>query len=336
MKESRVEGLIQEADELTAIFVASGRTAKANLWKKIMKIDKLEVVAQIIAGQSPPSKFYNDQGIGLPFFQGKADFGELHPKVRLWCSSPKKVAEPGDILISVRAPVGPTNIADQTCCIGRGLSAIRAKHNLDNKFLIHYLRFIEPRLSGKGRGSTFSAITQSELRNLRIPLPPLAEQKRIAAILDKADALRAKRRHALATLDRLVQSVFLEMFGDPVTNPMGWETQSVESLIDNGPQNGLYRPSTDYGSGIPIIRIDSFYNGDIQDMNRLKRVRLDDQAIRKYSVSSNDVLINRVNSREYLGKSALVPLLSESTVFESNMMRFGVKKHLINPRYLVT
>ena len=82
-------------------------------------------IATITAGQSPPGHTYNENGIGLPFFQGKADFGEFHPITRKWCVAPKKIAEPGDILISVRAPVGPTNVAGERCCIGRGLASIR-------------------------------------------------------------------------------------------------------------------------------------------------------------------------------------------------------------------
>jgi type I restriction enzyme S subunit len=81
------------------------------------ELQELGSICEIIAGQSPPSSYYNQEGIGLPFFQGKADFGELHPTVRVWCSQPIKIAERGDILISVRAPVGPTNLADSRCCI---------------------------------------------------------------------------------------------------------------------------------------------------------------------------------------------------------------------------
>jgi type I restriction enzyme, S subunit len=86
----------------------------------------LSDIAFIQMGQSPDSSTYNEKGVGLPFFQGKAEFGKLFPTVRKWCSEPKKVAEAGDILLSVRAPVGPTNIAAERCCIGRGLTAIQA------------------------------------------------------------------------------------------------------------------------------------------------------------------------------------------------------------------
>ncbi len=101
----------------------------------------LDEICSIIMGQSPPSSAYNSKREGLPFFQGKAEFTELHPVAVKWCSESKKIAEANDVLLSVRAPVGTTNIADQKCCIGRGLAALRYVHCY--KFLFYYLRFIE-------------------------------------------------------------------------------------------------------------------------------------------------------------------------------------------------
>lgn len=169
-----------------------------------------------------------------------------------------------------------------------------------------------------------------------MPLPPLPEQRRIAAILDQADALRAKRREALAQLDSLAQSIFIEMFGDPVSNPKVWPRLTLNELMgENGPQNGLYKPSTDYGTGTPILRIDAFYDGVVTKLETLKRVRLSASELNLYGLQPEDVVINRVNSIEYLGKSALIPKLTEPTVFESNMMRFAVKREVVEPGYIV-
>jgi len=145
---------------------------------------RLGEAAHIEMGQSPDSKFYNDHGKGLPFFQGKADFGPLYPTARKWCSQPTKVAEAGDILLSVRAPVGPTNLANEQCCIGRGLSAIRATEPISQKYLLHFLRHIEPWLAEQGTGSTFAAISGSFLREIPILIAPSGEQRRIAKKLD--------------------------------------------------------------------------------------------------------------------------------------------------------
>lgn len=140
---------------------------------------------EITQGQSPPGSSYNAVGQGLPFYQGKTDFGELHPTARSWCSAPQKLAVAEDILISVRAPVGPTNIAAERCCIGRGLAALRARDDICQYYVLHWLRLSEPELGHKARGSTFASITGTQLAAHPLPLAPLTEQRRIVAEIEK-------------------------------------------------------------------------------------------------------------------------------------------------------
>jgi len=137
---------------------------------------KLKDCCTIIAGQSPESKYYNTEGIGIPFFQGKADFRELYPNIRVYCSQPTKIAEKDDILLSVRAPVGPTNLSPGKVCIGRGLTAIRPKEQIRLKYLLYYMRFFEVQLQHKGTGTTFKAITQDVIKNLEIVVPNIGVQ----------------------------------------------------------------------------------------------------------------------------------------------------------------
>lgn len=146
---------------------------------------KLAEVATLVAGQSPPSHTYNDQGEGLPFFQGKAEFGDLYPKARKWCSASTKIAEAGDILMSVRAPVGPTNITSERCGIGRGLAAIRAHPGVEQRWLLYWLRFAEQQIAAKGTGTTFAAITASVLAREVLPIAPSDEQRRIVARIEE-------------------------------------------------------------------------------------------------------------------------------------------------------
>ena len=131
-----------------------------------MVTKKIKDCCTVIAGQSPESKYYNTDGIGIPFFQGKADFGELYPTVRVYCSQSTKIAEKNDILLSVRAPVGATNLAPGRVCIGRGLTAIRPSSSLDLKYLLHYFRYFETHLQTRGTGTTFKAITQDIVKNI--------------------------------------------------------------------------------------------------------------------------------------------------------------------------
>lgn len=172
---------------------------------------KLPEVSTINMGQSPPGSSYNDGGKGIPFFQGKADFGQRHPKVRIWCTQPKKVAKPGDVLLSIRAPVGPTNVADRECIIGRGLAALTPLGGIPTEVFLYALRLLEPQLSLSGTGSTFTAINKSDIAKIEMALPPIAEQKRIVAkveqLIARVNAARERLAKVPAILKRFRQSV---------------------------------------------------------------------------------------------------------------------------------
>ena len=181
-------------------------------------------------GQSPESTTYNENGEGLPFFQGNADFGKIHPNVRVWCNAPKKIAHKNDILISVRAPIGALNVADSDCCIGRGLASLSVNNSVSVAEYIWYaLESKVDYLISMGTGSTFKAIGKNILFDLDIPLPPLETQRQIAANLDKVTHTIDLCNAILEKLDLLVKSRFVEMFGDPVENPLQWDTKSLDS-----------------------------------------------------------------------------------------------------------
>lgn len=146
---------------------------------------KLSEFCDIVMGQSPPSTSYNTSGDGLPFFQGKAEFGELYPQIQKYCNKPKKIAERNDTLLSVRAPVGPTNIAIQKSCIGRGLAAIRALNSVNYKYVFYLLRSKQIYLSGQGTGTTFRAITKDFLYDLDIAISPLPEQAQVISVIEQ-------------------------------------------------------------------------------------------------------------------------------------------------------
>jgi type I restriction enzyme M protein len=146
-------------------------------------IVKLGDVAEVISGQSPEGKFYNDSGEGLAFYQGKTEFGESYiGRPKKWTTQITKTAQAEDILMSVRAPVGPVNIASETICIGRGLAAIRAK-SASQKYLFHILKSIESTITGNG-GAVFDSISRTQIEEIEIPLPPLEVQEQIVAELD--------------------------------------------------------------------------------------------------------------------------------------------------------
>ena len=200
-------------------------------------------------GQSPDSKTYNTQGKGLPFYQGNADFGETHPITRVWCSTPVKVAEEGDILISVRAPIGAMNMAVERCCIGRGLAALTPIRNKCSKqFLYYALQSKVDSLIAQGTGSTFKAISKKVLEATRIPAYSTIEQEQIAETIGHVDNTIAARRKQLALLDQLVKSRFIELFGDPVRNSMGLPTEPMTTVcaIIDGDRGKNYPKQDDF------------------------------------------------------------------------------------------
>ena len=145
-------------------------------------------VSIIKMGQSPSSATYNKTGNGLPFLQGNAEFRFKYPSTSTYCSSPLKTASLGDILISVRAPVGDVNVANSEYCIGRGLTAIQPNQkSIDSSFLYYMLNHLRPSFERVSTGSTFKAIGKEQLHFQRIPFPPLLEQQKIAEILTTAD-----------------------------------------------------------------------------------------------------------------------------------------------------
>lgn len=220
---------------------------------------RLDEIAEIVMGQSPPGETYNDEGDGLPFFQGKADFGDQYPTLRKWCSAPTRVAELGDLLLSVRAPVGPTNVAREKSCIGRGLAAIRVNPAYaEQDYLRFFFKYVEPMLSLQGQGSTFTAIKRNEVVGIEVPLPPFSEQRRIVEILDQADHLRRLRTEAEAKANRILPALFIKMFGDPATNPMGWPKRSISELATVITGNTPSRKKQEYfGDYIEWVKSDN-------------------------------------------------------------------------------
>lgn len=232
--------------------------------KNMPVVYKLKDCCQIIAGQSPESKYYNTNGEGLPFFQGKADFGALYPKVRMYCSQPTKIAEKDDILLSVRAPVGPTNLSPGKVCIGRGLAAIRPGKEVCLKYLLYFFRYYEAQLQRSGTGTTFKAITQNVVKNIEVPVPSIEEQERIVSkieeLFSKLDASVAELQTANEKLKVYRQAVLKEAF----------DTCDVYTKISNVCQHvtdGDHMPPPKADSGIPFIMISNIEKGNINWKN---------------------------------------------------------------------
>ncbi len=183
----------------------------------------LDGIAEVVMGQSPDGKTYNQEGKGLPFMQGSAEFGEHNPVPEKWCSDPKKIAEPGDLLLSVRAPVGDTNFADQRIAVGRGLSIIRANKESLTEFirLVIQLNVVEL-LASSGSGM-FASITGKNLKEFKVNLPPLPEQKRIVEIVNTIDEVISQTELKTSKAQNLRSGLLSDLLSGEHESPVTYD-----------------------------------------------------------------------------------------------------------------
>lgn len=226
----------------------------------------LKDVGNITMGQSPKSETYNTIGEGLPFFQGKADFGILHPKKRIWCTASKKEAHKNDLLISVRAPVGALNIALDECSIGRGLAAISINANNDTKYIYYNLCYLKPQLQQQSTGSTFDAINKAKLEKLVIKKRSLSEQVKIRRILDSLSEQIQIKLELLNHYDMLIKSRFVDLFGDIIVNSKTWPVVKLKDIASY--RIGLtYKPEDICMDGVPVFRSGNIQNSALVEEN---------------------------------------------------------------------
>ncbi len=268
-----------------------------------MQIKKLKDCCTIVAGQSPESKYYNTDGIGLPFFQGKADFGELYPTIRVYCSQPTKIAEKDDILLSVRAPVGPTNLAPCRVCIGRGLTAIRPSEALLTRYVLLFFRYFEAQLASKGTGTTFKAITQDIVKNLEIPILAIPEQERIVgrieelfSQLDAGVETLKKTKAQLAVYRQAVYSAAYNGIND--MKPITTFFEVTGGLTKNSGRNK-------YPIKVPYLRVANVYYNSL-DLSEIKEIGVRETEIERTSLQKNDLLFVEGNgSKSQIGRVAI-------------------------------
>jgi len=218
--------------------------------------DELSKYVNVNMGQSPPSKFYNSKKEGMKFLQGITTFGTKYPTFDTWTTKVTKVSKKGDVLYSVRAPVGEVNIVTEEICIGRGLAALRMK-NGTNEFLYYLLKNFQKYIENFASGSVFSAISGKELKLVKLPFPPLPEQRAIAKILSDLDSKIEVLQKQNKTLEKIGQEIFKHWFvdfefpneegkpykssgGEMVYNeelgkeiPKGWRVGKLGEIIEN-------------------------------------------------------------------------------------------------------
>lgn len=269
-------------------------------------------VCDILMGQAPPGSSYNTDGHGLPLVAGAGDFGPNTPAPTKYTTEPTQIAEPDDIILCIRATIGDLNWADRRLCLGRGVAGLRPNPNhLDRGYLWHWFEVGRRALAKEGRGSTFKQVSREAISKLQLRLPPLAEQRRIAAILDKADAIRRKRREAVALTEQLLQSAFAHTVG--MLNPQrhSWPETALASLaasregsIRSGPFGSDLKHSEFVDDGIVVLGIDNAVQNRFAWGERRFITVSKYQDLKRYKVYPGDVIVTIMGTT---GRSAVVP-----------------------------
>ena len=295
---------------------------------------RLGDICTVNMGQSPDSATYNEVGRGLPFFQGNADFGRLHPAVRVWCSEPTKIAHTGDILISVRAPIGAMNVADQDCCIGRGLAAIQVNENICNpQYLWYAIQSKVSDLNAKGTGSTFKAISKNTLTDTEILLVTLDAQKNIARILSNVENSILFRKEQLSKLDELIKARFVEMFGDMLLNSLDWPEKSLEGLADivSGITKGRKTTEAELIE-VPYMAVSNVKSGYI-DWTTVKTILATKQEIEQYRLMPDDILMTEGGDPDKVGRGAIIKNPLENSIHQNHIFRVRLDESELLPAY---
>ncbi len=261
----------------------------------------LTELASITMGQSPDSSSYNNESRGVPFFQGKTEFGDTFVSVNLYCDAPKKMAKSMDILMSVRAPVGSVNITPVDCCIGRGLAAISPISNVTNVwFLYHALRLMEKEIESMGVGSTFKAINKSNMNEIKVPLASMELQNQFADFVRQVDKSKLLFQQVVSKYDELVKSRFIEMFGNDTSN---YPEVTIYDMLSNVS-----------GGGTPSKSHPEYYGGDIPWVTS--------KDVKQFYIDDSEIHI----TEEGLNNSSAKMIPANSIIL---VVRSGILKHTL-------
>jgi type I restriction enzyme S subunit len=248
--------------------------------------------------------------------QKTLDESDLLSIPRSHVKSEDKILREGDLLVST---ANSWNLVGKCCwvpalgyaaTVGGFIAALRGdKSKVDLRYLYHWFNSPDTQVDARNCGRQTTNISNMDIGRcleLKIPLPPLFEQRRIAAILDKADALRAKRREAIAKLNQLLQSVFLEMFGDPVTNPRGWPEKLLSEVVNEGTivTYGIVQAGEEFPGGIPYIRTGDIVAGEIVEAGLRRTSPEIAEKFSRSRVETGDIVMS---IRATVGTTALVP-----------------------------
>ncbi len=301
-----------------------------DLWKKV----RLGEIADIVMGQSPESKYYNNTGQGLPFLQGNRTFGYKYPTFDTYCTNGKKFAKPNDVLLSVRAPVGDLNISKAHICIGRGLASLCMK-NGNTEYLFYLLRANIEELISQESGTVYGSINRNDINNFNVLVIDSDEKQReISHILSTLDDKIELNRQTNATLEAIAQAIFKEWFvdfnypgatGEMIESELGLipKRWKVGNLGDVGEfKNGINYSRDETGDhAYSIVNVRNIVGNRFIFYSDLDKVDINAKKAAPYKLSVQDIIIARSASP---GVAAILYEPTDDTIFSGFTIRYRI------------
>jgi type I restriction enzyme S subunit len=307
---------------------------------------KLSEVCEILRGGSPRpiSDYITEDEDGINWIkigdvaEGAKYLFTTKEKIRPEGAKHSRQVKSGDFLLSNSMSFGRPYILRTTGCIHDGWLVLRDKDNqLNEDYLYHVLSsdFVYAQFKKFAVGAVVKNLNIEVVENVEIPLPHITDQKRIAAILDQADALRIKRKESLVQLDNLAHSIFIEMFGEPIANPKQWTTQPLSALVTGKPNNGIFKKNDEYGEGLPVVWVGELFKDNGINCSNSQRLVPNKKELEQYGLHYGDILFCRSSlklagigyNNVYLGES-------NKALFECHVIRITPDKNKIAPVFL--
>ena len=310
-------------------------------WEKV----RLENLSTIVRGSSPrpqgDSRYYGGNIPRLMIEDLTRDGKHVTPLVDSLTEEGAKLSRPmkkGDLVITVSGRTGVPALLAVDACIHDGFVGFRnLSKKINTDYLFHYLASLTEVTNQQAVGAIFKNLTTDQLKSLQIPLPPLETQKRIAEILDTADALRKKDQALLKKYDDLAQAIFIDMFGDPVKNEKGWEVKKLGEVFKTpvkcGPFGSALKREEFVDSGIPVWNMDNIKNYHFKKDSSLYITDDKYQNLKSYSVKNGDIIISRAGT---VGKMCVVETSFPKSIISTNLIKISLDSNSINTYYFIS
>lgn len=331
-------------------------------------VEKFDVVAlgdvaHLVMGQSPDSRYVSDDmDVGVPFLQGNAEFGSSSPQPRFACTQPAKMCRQGDLLISVRAPVGEINLADRDYCIGRGLAAVRL-HGVPASLAAQAVIAATPDLRRVAQGTTFDAISKSDLDSLVVRLPPMREREILARIVDTLDTAVRRTEAVIAKLKQVKQGLLHDLLTRGIDAngelrpphseaphlykqsslggiPKEWAARaladvaaSIPNAIVDGPFGSNLKSEHYRSAGVPVIQSGYVTSGEFCAESYVYVTMQHFQTQARSRVDPGDIVMAKIGANA--GMCAVVPNDHVFGILASNCMKITVEDHVVRRDWLV-